>query len=69
MIEAILKNITNNRALLELNTGEQITINTSNLPTDTSTGDVLFIEIMSKDAYQKKQNQSAKDILNELLQS
>lgn len=69
MIEAILKNITNNQASLELSTGEQISLNADFLPKDVSVGDNLIIEIMSQKNYQNKKNQTAKDTLNEILRT
>lgn len=69
MIEAILKNITNNQAWLELSTGEQISLNVDFLPKDVSVGDNLIIEIMSQKTYQNKKEQTTKDTLNEILRT
>lgn len=69
MIEAILKNITNNQASLELSTGEQISLNADFLPKDVSVGDNLIIEIMSQKTYQNKKEQTVKDTLNEILRT
>ncbi len=69
MIEAILKNITNNQAWLELSTGEQISLNVDFLPKDVSVGDNLIIEIMSQKTYQNKKEQTVKDTLNEILRT
>ncbi len=69
MIKAILKNITNNQAWLELSTGEQISLNVGFLPKDVSVGDNLIIEIMSQKIYQNKKEQTAKDTLNEILRT
>ncbi len=69
MIEAILKNITDGQALLEVATGEQITIAAGILPANISVGDIVIVEILSKEAFLAKQNQDTKDTLNELLQA
>lgn len=67
MLEAILKNITDNQAVLELADGKQITIDLRTLATNISIGDTVIIEVLAKQTYQNKQDQNAKDTLNELL--
>lgn len=67
MLEAILKNITDNQAVLELADGKQITIDLRALATNISIGDTVIIEVLAKQIYQNKQDQNAKDTLNELL--
>ena len=68
MVEATLKTITDNQAILELTSGEQITVSVGILPVNISVGNTVVIEILSKEAYLTKQNQKVKDTLNELLQ-
>jgi hypothetical protein len=67
MIKATLKNIKDDEALIEISSGEQMSISTSILPKNLSVGENLVIEIFTNAEYQNKLDQVAKNALNEML--
>ncbi len=69
MIEATIKQINNQQAQIQLSNGEQITVSTSILPAQITVGDNIVIEFTTQAEYKQKQNQTAQEVLNKIMQS
>ncbi len=67
MIEAQVIKIEDTHVVLQLANGDEINLVKNYLPDNIKVGEKLIIEISTWENYQNKQNQTAREVLNEIM--
>jgi len=67
MIEAQVIKIEDTHVVLQLANGDEINLVKNYLPDNIKVGEKLIIEISTWENYQSKQNQTAREVLNEIM--